>query len=101
MKTTLSFRFCQISSIFCNAGANLKLFRQMPFQEQLPTSAGHFVWWKLWGGFCLANALLPCCAMYTCLHEKICWSGVTYTKLGGCIISVKHPEKLKESSHTS
>ncbi|CAK0746217.1 hypothetical protein CVIRNUC_001675 [Coccomyxa viridis] len=28
-------------------------------------------------------------------------TGVTYTKLGGCIISVKHPEKLKESSHTS
>ena len=79
----------------------MKLFHQLPFQEQLPASAEHFVWWKLWGGFCLANALLPCCALYTCLYAKICWSGITYTRYGGCIISVEHPEKLKDSSCTS
>lgn len=73
------------------AGTVLQLLQHLPYRQQLPaTTAGHFSWWKLWVAFCLANAVLPFCALYTWLHARISWSGITYTKAGGCIVKVEH-----------
>ena len=92
----------QGNSVCCLAGALLRLFQCMPFQHQLPATAGHFNWPKLWLAFCFANAVLPLCALYTWVQPKIQWSGITYRKARGCIIAVDHPDNsgLTATSHS-
>ena len=72
----------------------MQLFQHLPYQHQLPARAGLFNWFRLWLAFCLANAVLPLCAVYTWIQPKIEWAGITYTKARGCVVRVEHPASL-------
>lgn len=70
------------------AGVILHLFAVLdPAHQRVRPS---YNWAKLWLGFCITNAVLPLCALYTFVKPQVVWSGVQYWKRGGRIVKVQH-----------
>eukprot|EP00884_Botryococcus_braunii_P015847 jgi/Botrbrau1/2946/Bobra.0026s0017.1 len=66
-------------------------------QSMDPASNEHltpelFNWFKVWGAFFVAYALMPVCIIITWLHPHVVWSGVKYEKRKGRVVRVLHPQ---------
>ena len=65
------------------AGVMLALFRELFPEDTNPPQQDCFNWLKLWLGFYLTNAILPCCMLYTYLSPWVEWGGIWYAKSKG------------------
>lgn len=61
----------------------LALFKELSPGDSHPPQHDCFSWFKLWLGFYLTNAVLPCCMLYTYLNPWVEWGGIWYAKSKG------------------
>lgn len=64
-------------------GVMLALFRELFPEDTNPPQQDCFNWLKLWLGFYLTNAILPCCMLYTYVTPWVEWGGIWYAKSKG------------------
>jgi len=64
-------------------GIMLALFKELSPGDSSPPQHDCFSWFKLWLGFYLTNAVLPCCMLYTYFNPWVEWGSIWYAKSKG------------------
>lgn len=71
-------------------GVMLALFKELSPGDGNPPQQDCFSWFKLWLGFYLTNAVLPCCMLYTYFNPWVDWGGIWYAKSKGKVKRMPH-----------
>lgn len=72
-----------VLALYWMTGVVLSLFGEMFPSGETISGGDSFNWVKLWLGFYLGNAVLPCCMLYTYLSPWVEWGGIWYYKRKG------------------